>query len=200
MCLYGHANKARCCCWSGNFSWINSLKTPRIVSVTGYLSRGVQGELVTKSLLAQDLHLDILCKKPFQSKNYTFIWRDVFSFIGCGYSFQSLRSPNCLGIDFLKVKSKGPLNGRIKKSRNFALRAFLPERQGKQCPWILIIPDWPLFGLKVDTSSQVLDSSVGIWECILTFQLEDFWTFFRRSICLHLEFHTLEATQAIKQF
>ena len=87
MCLYGHANKARCCCWSGGFSWINSLKTPRIVSVTGYLSRGVQGESVTKSLLAQDLHLDILCKKPFQSKNFTFIWRDVFSLIGCRYSF-----------------------------------------------------------------------------------------------------------------
>ena len=69
-----------------------SLKTPRIVSHTGYLPRGVRSESVTKSLLARDLNLDILCKKPFQSKNFTFIWRGVFSLIGCRYAFQSLRS------------------------------------------------------------------------------------------------------------
>ena len=131
MCLYGHANKARCCCcWSGGFSWINSLKTPRIVSVTEYLPRGVQSESVTKSLLARDLDLDILCKKPFQPKNFTFIWRDVFSLIGCGYAFQSLRSPNCLGIDFPEVKSKGPLNGRIKNWEILHLEYFcLKDRE-----------------------------------------------------------------------
>ena len=78
---------------------IDSLKIPRIVSVTGYLPKdrggggGGREKSVTNNLLAQDLNLDILCKETFQSKNFTFILKDAFSLIDCGYAFQSLRPP-----------------------------------------------------------------------------------------------------------
>ena len=54
---------------------------------------GGREKSVTNNLLAQDLNLDILCKKTFQSKNFTFILKDAFSLIDCGYAFQSLRPP-----------------------------------------------------------------------------------------------------------